>query len=181
MTDKVDLPRLIREISYSPLNAGIHVLPSEREGHYSTIFIGNTGLQIDVHSVDGRPTIWEQHFTPENEVTAPSDTRLKYSEIYAHALYTFTEWWRNSDNFDSTKLPRQRFLYGFATNPEIINFRKKLLGDDVYNELTPNQIPELNYSIDLEKLSKDENLMSKLKKLSERCKKQNYKMQNLVV
>lgn len=180
MTDKVDLLRPRREISYSPLNAEIHISPPEGEGLPSMIFVGNTGLRINVHSTEGRPTIWEQHFTPENEVAVSSDTRLKYSETYAHALYNFIEWWRNSDNFDFTKLPRQRFLYGFATNSEIINFRKKLLGDDIYKELTPDQTLELNYSIDLEKLARDEELMSKLKKLSERCKKQNYKMQNLL-
>jgi hypothetical protein len=180
MTDKLELPRPIREISYSPLNAGIHISSPEGEGLPSMIFVGNTGLRIDVHSAGGRPGIWEQQFTPENEIAVSSDTRLKYSEIYAHALYNFIEWWKNSDNFDFTKLPRQRFLYGLASNSEIINFRKKLLGGDVYKELTPSQAPELNYSIDLEKLSRDEKLISKLKKMSDRCKKQNYKMQNLV-
>src|SRR5260221_2140929 len=144
-----------------PLHANVLVYPKE-------IYVGNTGLNISIHN--GIPYKgYEQVFLPDNFdwLNPKPDPRLslKYSLIYSYALYNLAINWGNKD----------KILRGF-TNIWMNNFRKKLLGEKIYQSEIYNISDSYQYQLNIESLRKNKQIMKKLQKMSKKCERQNYLM-----
>ena len=152
---------MIENLFRFPLHADILVYPKE-------IYVGNTGLNISIH--DGIPYKgYEQLFLPDkfDWLNPKPDPKLslKYSLIYPYALYHLATNWKDEN----------KVLRGY-TNTWMNNFRKKLLGEEIYQSKISTISNRYEYILDLESLKKNTPIIEKLQKMSDRCERENYLM-----
>lgn len=171
---------------YRELNADIYVLMPEGKIADGFVWVGNTGLKIDVFKFND-DFDWIQHYTPDGYKDQIHANRRKNSLVYPYGLYHLVKWWQNQSNFDPRTFPRQDVLIG-ETNLKMHQFRRRLLGDHIYRE-KPTLTGEYDrsydkvindsyeYTLDLRILADNHPIMERLKKLSEYCASQSYYLQ----
>lgn len=142
---------------------------------HKTLFVGNSGLQFNLFPTN--PLRCHMHFMPENYLGSAVIDELKrdkYSVVFGAAFYKFYLWWSNPANFRDIERPR---LVVGSTNKRMSNFRAKLFNrnDEIYRseEVTPG---DYNYSIDLEKVGQNPNLIERLRRFYQRSQTEKYKM-----
>lgn len=166
-----------------PLTAEIEVSPITDD--MWRIKVGNTGLNIFVSKLDVEPEtnsyIWRQHYTPDGQLAAVKGKEQKYTLIYAYALTNFLNWWQDKENF-KYGFPRYNRIDGIA-DATMHNFRCNLLGTnnglDIYQMTGKHKWGEdyiYEYCLNLDKLNDNTKIKQRLKRLSEKCRRQNYFM-----
>lgn len=145
------------------------------DGRSSTsVLIGNSGLEFIRFNGDKEEMF--MHFTPDNNCgyTVDEATALKYSKIYCAAFYEFFLSWCDEENF--LIQPRPRYLVG-STNSRMFHFRDKLFNQDEYIfEMLDFSIDCFEYRIDMEKVIGNPKLIDRLKRIHDRCVKEDYSM-----
>lgn len=139
---------------------------------------GNTGLFIIVTEASSADDLAQQHFLPDQSSQVISGKQLKHSLAYAWGLYELAQWWKIHDFSTPDSPPHFSKLYG-KTNASMHQFRKHLLGEDIYQEEAGTE-DEHYYTLDLNKLVQNKTVMQKLERMAERCQKQDYKMTDSV-
>lgn len=196
----VDVDSGEEEYPYLPkLRSGIElqlkkrIIPGVVE--YGSIRIGNSGFNVVFIQREGMSIVWNQHFQPDDYSNPRADYRIKFSSVYAFALDHFLTWW-NEQTSESLPIPRATQLIG-STNKQMHEFRKKLLGNEIYKEVlgeeredmlksftASHEYEEMKdsfdkeyvYTLDLERLSTDEEVLKRIKRLSKWCERQKYIM-----
>lgn len=140
------------------------------------IYVGNSGLIVEVEQTFCGDFVWRQHYSPDNESSAIPGQQIKYSAIYVFALNQLLCWWQDLGNFEDEFPPRVNFLFG-ETNGRMNTFREKLLGEEVYLSRPVDGFYGLyQYQLFLDQLSNNPQALLKVKKISRWCKRQGYKM-----
>jgi hypothetical protein len=176
MGEAIEIKDLDREIY--PLNAEIKIRKTSDD--FWHIRVGNTGLKFLVQrQSEGQKDkyVWKQHYLPDGQVSTSKNQRYKYSSVYAYALSHFLDWWENEENF-SHGFPKEDIVHGIS-NSKMHEFRRNLFDahrETIYEETAKYSYGRYGYSLHLDRLASNEEIRTRLSKLSKRCKKQKYRM-----
>lgn len=154
-----------------PLNTEIQL---KGTGMFKELHVGNTGVYYETGATN---TAWYQHFNPDGNTEPAPDKDTEYVNRFACGFYHFTLWWKEN-KFGEIGLTKPAKVIGY-TNPRMSALRAKLLGPEIYKEKVNTDSKKfISYQMDMYQLLKSEDVIERLRKISERCERMNYQIKS---
>lgn len=132
------------------------------------VAIGNSGSEY--HYTDSTQ-IFFQHFMPDGAYYQPSleKLRIKYTTIYAAALFYFLSW---HNELPTTHIAKKITKINGTTNEIMANMRQKLLGSAITTYRSNIRNGAFDYEIKMQNISHE--LMNKLSDYANRARREAY-------